>query len=101
MNSANTSSPVLKWDVLTSKRPGLSRDLPAGKEALQWVANSSTLIFGEHDAVLVDTFLTTEQSRTFVNSAIPRCWLNRSARLSPRLTSAPCQGSSDQPQERA
>jgi glyoxylase-like metal-dependent hydrolase (beta-lactamase superfamily II) len=29
-----------------------------------WVANSSTLIYGERDAVLVDTFLTTEQSQT-------------------------------------
>ena len=54
----------LQWDVLTIKRPGLTRDLPAGKEELMWVANSSTLIYGERDAVLVDTFLTTGQSRT-------------------------------------
>jgi glyoxylase-like metal-dependent hydrolase (beta-lactamase superfamily II) len=32
-----------------------------------WVANSSTLIYGERDAVLVDTFLTTEQSQTLVD----------------------------------
>jgi glyoxylase-like metal-dependent hydrolase (beta-lactamase superfamily II) len=32
-----------------------------------WVANSSTLIHGERDAVLVDTFLTTEQSQTLLN----------------------------------
>jgi glyoxylase-like metal-dependent hydrolase (beta-lactamase superfamily II) len=38
--------------------------LPAGKEELMWVANSSTLIYGERDAVLVDTFLTTKQSQT-------------------------------------
>jgi glyoxylase-like metal-dependent hydrolase (beta-lactamase superfamily II) len=31
-----------------------------------WVANSSTLIHGERDAVLVDTFLTTEQSQTLL-----------------------------------
>src|ERR1700724_3560073 len=55
---------VLRWDVLTIKRPGLGRDLPPGKEKLAWVANSSTLICGERDAVLVDTFLTTEQSQT-------------------------------------
>jgi glyoxylase-like metal-dependent hydrolase (beta-lactamase superfamily II) len=54
----------LQWDVLTIKRPGLTRDLPAGKEELMWVANSSTLIYGERDAVLVDTFLTTKQSQT-------------------------------------
>ena len=54
----------LRWDVLTVKRPGLTRDLPPGNEELRWVANSSTLIQGEHDAVLVDTLLTTEQSKT-------------------------------------
>ena len=57
----------LHWNVLTSKRPGLTRDLPPGKEELSWVANSSTLIYGERDAILVDTFLTTEQSKTLVD----------------------------------
>jgi glyoxylase-like metal-dependent hydrolase (beta-lactamase superfamily II) len=41
--------------------------LPAGKEELMWVANSSTLIYGKRDAVLVDTFLITEQSRTLLD----------------------------------
>ena len=54
---------ALSWNVLTVKRPGLTRGLPPGTEDLQWVANSSTLISGERDAVLVDTFLTIEQSR--------------------------------------
>ena len=53
----------LRWEVMTIKRPGLTRDLPPGKEDLMWVANSSTLISGARDAVLVDTFLTTEQSQ--------------------------------------
>ena len=57
----------LRWDVLTVKRPGLTRDLPPGKEKLAWVANSSTLIYGERDAVLVDTLLTTEQSKTLLD----------------------------------
>jgi glyoxylase-like metal-dependent hydrolase (beta-lactamase superfamily II) len=65
MNATATKN--LQFDVLTIKRPGLSRDLPAGKEELMWVANSSTLIYGERDAVLVDTFLTTEQSQTLVD----------------------------------
>ena len=64
MCAASTVSTDLQWDVLTIKRPGLTRDLPAGKEELMWVANSSTLIYGERDAVLVDTFLTTKQSQT-------------------------------------
>src|SRR6202046_4859388 len=57
----------LQWNVLTIKRPGLVRDLPPGKEELMWVANSSTLISGERDAILVDTFLTTEQSQNLVD----------------------------------
>lgn len=60
----------LQWDVLTIKRPGLTRDLPPGKEDLMWVANSSTLIYGERDAVLVDTFLTIDQSRTLLDRII-------------------------------
>ncbi len=67
MSAANTTNNSLQWDVLTIKRPGLSRDLPAGKEELMWVANSSTLIYGERDAILVDTFLTTEQSQTLLD----------------------------------
>ncbi len=67
MSAANTTNNNLQWNVLTIKRPGLSRDLPAGKEELMWVANSSTLIYGERDAILVDTFLTTEQSQTLLD----------------------------------
>src|ERR1700682_904469 len=67
MCAANATTQNLRWDVLTIKRPGLTRDLPAGKEELMWVANSSTLIYGERDAVLVDTFLTTKQSQTLLD----------------------------------
>jgi glyoxylase-like metal-dependent hydrolase (beta-lactamase superfamily II) len=67
MNAANATTTNLQWDVLTIKRPGLSRDLPPGKEELMWVANSSTLIYGERDAVLVDTFLTTKQSQALLD----------------------------------
>jgi len=67
MTAIETADASLSWDVLTIRRPGLTRDLPAGREELMWVANSSTLIHGERDAVLVDTFLTTEQSQTLLN----------------------------------
>jgi glyoxylase-like metal-dependent hydrolase (beta-lactamase superfamily II) len=70
MNAIDRNDGHLKWDVLTSKRPGLSRDLPPGKEDLLWVSNSSTLIYGERDAVLVDTFLTIDQSRTLLDWVI-------------------------------
>jgi glyoxylase-like metal-dependent hydrolase (beta-lactamase superfamily II) len=67
MSVINAASTFLQWDVLTQKRPGLSRDLPPGKEDLMWVANSSTLIYGERDAVLVDTFLTADQSQSLLD----------------------------------
>jgi glyoxylase-like metal-dependent hydrolase (beta-lactamase superfamily II) len=67
MTEMDTATGALTWDVLTIKRPGLSRDVPPGKEELMWVANSATLISGERDAVLVDTFLTIEQSRKLVD----------------------------------
>jgi glyoxylase-like metal-dependent hydrolase (beta-lactamase superfamily II) len=67
MTAIETTDAGLSWDVLTIRRPGLTRDLPAGKEELMWVANSSTLIRGERDAVLVDTFLTIEQSQTLLS----------------------------------
>src|SRR5689334_23448081 len=65
MSTATTTG--LTWKVLTKKRPGLARDLPSGYQELMWVANSATLIAGERDAVLVDTFLTTEHSRALVD----------------------------------
>jgi glyoxylase-like metal-dependent hydrolase (beta-lactamase superfamily II) len=67
MKSAELNQGELQWNVLTVRRPGLSRDLPPGKEPLQWVANSVTLIQGRHDAVLVDTFLTTEHSHRLLD----------------------------------
>jgi glyoxylase-like metal-dependent hydrolase (beta-lactamase superfamily II) len=60
-------APSLQFDTLCARRPGLTRDLPPGTEDLQWVANTATLIFGERDAVLVDTFLTVEQNRRLVD----------------------------------
>ncbi|SFU25912.1 Glyoxylase, beta-lactamase superfamily II [Paraburkholderia aspalathi] len=67
MTGLDTPNANLKWDVLSIRRKGLSRDLPPGKEELKWVANSVTLIHGERDAVLVDTFLTIEQSQTLLD----------------------------------
>jgi glyoxylase-like metal-dependent hydrolase (beta-lactamase superfamily II) len=70
MSATAVSGNDLQWDVLTIKRPGLTRDLPPGKEDLMWVANSSTLIYGKRDAVLVDTFLTNEQSRILLDRVV-------------------------------
>ena len=67
-------STSLKWDVLVTKRQGLNRDLPPGKEQWMWVPTSATLISGERDAVLVDAFLTVEQARAAVE------WIAASAK---------------------
>jgi glyoxylase-like metal-dependent hydrolase (beta-lactamase superfamily II) len=53
-------SSSLEYQVFTATRPGLTPGVPPGHEELMWVANSATLISGERDAVLVDTFLTIE-----------------------------------------
>jgi len=65
-----SDSSHLEYRVFTVKRPGLSRDLPPGHEALMWVANSATLIYGERDAVLVDTFLTNDQNAWLVDQVV-------------------------------
>jgi glyoxylase-like metal-dependent hydrolase (beta-lactamase superfamily II) len=44
--------------------------VPPGKEALLWVANSSTLIYGERDAVLVDTFLMVDQCNALADGIV-------------------------------
>jgi len=66
---------MIEWDVLITKRqPSAGRDLPPGKEQWMWVPSSATLISGERDAVLVDTFLTVEQSIALVS------WVARSGK---------------------
>jgi glyoxylase-like metal-dependent hydrolase (beta-lactamase superfamily II) len=69
-----TISTSLTWDVFVTKRQGLTRDLPPGKEQLMWVPTSATLISGHRDAVLVDAFLTVEQAIALVE------WLTASGK---------------------
>ena len=57
----------LKWKLLTRKRGSATQGIPAGKEHLAWVTNTATLIHGERDAVLVDTFLSAQQSEELVD----------------------------------
>jgi glyoxylase-like metal-dependent hydrolase (beta-lactamase superfamily II) len=57
----------LKWKLLTKKRASSTQGVPPGKEALAWVTNTVTLICGQRDAVLVDTFLSELQSKELVN----------------------------------
>ncbi len=50
----------------SATRKGVTRDLPHGPEDLQWVANTATLIYGEREAVLVDTFTSISQNDELV-----------------------------------
>jgi glyoxylase-like metal-dependent hydrolase (beta-lactamase superfamily II) len=65
-DGSTVTATSLSYAVKTAKRPGVTRDLPHGPEDLQWVANTATLIYGEHDAVLVDTFTTIQQNAELV-----------------------------------
>ena len=54
--------PKLAWKLLIKKRASSTQGLPPGKEHLAWVTNTVTLVYGERDAVLVDTFLSIQHS---------------------------------------
>lgn len=57
----------LGWDVFVSAQIAVvTGDLPPGVAERRWSPTLSTLISGERDAVLVDTFITLEQNRTLV-----------------------------------
>jgi glyoxylase-like metal-dependent hydrolase (beta-lactamase superfamily II) len=57
----------LHWHVFVSTQiPVVTSDLPPGVAERRWSPISSTLISGERDAVLVDTFITVEQNRALV-----------------------------------
>ena len=56
----------LDWQILTRKRGSSTQGVPPGKESLAWVNNTVTLITGDKDAVLVDTFLPEQQSKELV-----------------------------------
>jgi hypothetical protein len=57
----------LNWKLLTKKRGSSTQGLPPGKEDLAWVTNTVTLIYGERDAVLVDTFLSNQHSNELLD----------------------------------
>ena len=57
----------LNWKLLTKKRGSSTQGLPPGKEDLAWVTNTVTLIYGQRDAMLVDTFLSVQHSEELVD----------------------------------
>ncbi len=57
----------LESKLLTKKRGSSTQGVPPGKEDLAWVTNTVTLIYGQRDAVLIDTFLSEQQSKELVD----------------------------------
>jgi glyoxylase-like metal-dependent hydrolase (beta-lactamase superfamily II) len=62
--------PELSWKLLTKKRESSTQGLPPGKEDLAYVTNTVTLIYGERDAILVDTFLSVQHSKELVDCVV-------------------------------
>ncbi len=68
MTNVGTRDIPLKWDVfVTPGIPVVTSDLPPGAKQRMWSPTSSTLISGKRDAVLVDTFITVEQTGALVD----------------------------------
>ena len=57
----------LKWKLLTRKRASSTQGVPPGKEDLAWVTNTVTLVYGQRDAVLADTFLSEQHSKELLD----------------------------------
>src|SRR5882672_2696880 len=59
---------TLHWDVfVTPGIPIVTRDKPPGVRETFFQATASTLIYGVHDAVLVDAFMTVKQANTLAD----------------------------------
>lgn len=57
----------LNYDVLNNRRNGVTRGVPEDTKALQWVSNTSTLIYGDQEAVLVDTYMTKAANQELID----------------------------------
>ena len=62
MTEASQTSQPLQWKLFIRRRASATQGTPPGKDELKWVANTTTLIHGEQDALLVDTFLSEAQT---------------------------------------
>ena len=68
MTAVTTRDNPLKWEVfVTPGIPVVTSDLPPGSKQRLWSPTSSTLIYGKRDAVLVDAFVTIEQTKALVD----------------------------------
>jgi glyoxylase-like metal-dependent hydrolase (beta-lactamase superfamily II) len=62
MTAPLQNSSPLQWKLFIRRRPSATQGTPPGNDELKWVANTVTLIYGERDALLVDTFLSEVQT---------------------------------------
>jgi glyoxylase-like metal-dependent hydrolase (beta-lactamase superfamily II) len=56
------TNPLLQFKLCIRRRASATQGTPPGKDDLKWVANTTTLIYGEREALLVDTFLSDQQT---------------------------------------
>jgi glyoxylase-like metal-dependent hydrolase (beta-lactamase superfamily II) len=62
MTEASQGNQPLQWKLFIRRRASATQGTPPGKDELKWVANTTTLIHGQQDALLVDTFLSEAQT---------------------------------------
>jgi len=58
---------TLSYAVKFVKRQSPTSELPFGPEDLLWLTNTATLVCGEHDAVLIDTFMTLDENKELID----------------------------------
>jgi hypothetical protein len=70
--SVPTSTSKLEWKIfVTPAMATVNDDLPPGETARMWSPTSSILIYGERDAILVDTPMTSQAQATVSSCS---CW---------------------------
>jgi len=62
MTSPAAAGPLLQYKLFIRRRPSATQGTPPGKDDLKWVANTTTLVYSEREALLVDTFLSDGQT---------------------------------------
>src|SRR5258708_39778032 len=53
---------LLQYKLFIRRRASATQGTPPGNDDLKWVANTTTLVYDEREALLVDTFLSDEQT---------------------------------------
>jgi glyoxylase-like metal-dependent hydrolase (beta-lactamase superfamily II) len=74
MTSEAAANPLLQFKLCIRRRASATQGTPPGKDDLKWVANTTTLVYGEREALLVDTFLSDQQTAELAD------WIAASAR---------------------